>query len=108
SLPADALEQDNERFLALEISEANPVLIIDGDGTGNDAFYLQDALAPAPGLTGFAPTVEVPEYLRRHPIDKFQSVFLLNVSELHPDALRVLENYVAVGGGLCWYLGEQV
>lgn len=108
ALPADALEQDNERFLALDIADANPVLIVDGDSTRGDAVYLQDALAPAPGLTGFAPTVESVDYLRRHPIDKFQSVFLLNVAELHPDAQRALESYVAAGGGLCWYLGEQV
>ena len=107
-LPADALEQDNERFLALSIPESNPVLIVEGDSAASEAFYLHDALAPIPGITGFLPTVESPEYLRRHPLDRFQSIFLLNVADLPPDSVRALEEYVSAGGGLVWYLGEQV
>ncbi|MGQ0633125.1 MAG: BatA domain-containing protein [Planctomycetaceae bacterium] len=107
-LPADALDQDNSRFLALDLPDANPVLIIDGSPGGSEAFYLADALAPTPGLTGFAPSIETPEYLRRRSIERFQSVFLLNVAELPPDAVRTLEQFVAAGGGLAWYLGDQV
>ncbi|MCY2968102.1 MAG: BatA domain-containing protein [Planctomycetota bacterium] len=108
SLPADALDQDNQRYLAVNIPEANSILIIDGNPTASEAFYLADALAPAPGLTGFAPTIEPIEYLRRHPLDKFQSIFLLNVAELPPDSVRALDQFVSRGGGLCWYLGDQV
>ncbi|MSR56145.1 MAG: hypothetical protein EXS05_00490 [Planctomycetaceae bacterium] len=108
SLPADALEQDNHRFLALDLPDANAVLIIDGSPSSSEAFYLADALAPSPGITGFAPSIESLDYLRRRPIDKFQSIFLLNVAELPPDAIRTLEQYVAAGGGLVWYLGDQV
>lgn len=108
SLPADALEQDNHRYLSIDLPEANPVLIIDGSPSNTEAFFLADALAPAPGITGFAPSIESVEYLRRRPIDKFQSVFLLNVAELPPDVLRLLEKYVSAGGGLAWYLGDQV
>ncbi|RPI88336.1 MAG: VWA domain-containing protein, partial [Planctomycetaceae bacterium] len=108
SLPADALEQDNHRFLAVNLAEANSILIIDGNPTASEAFYLSDALAPAPGLTGFAPSIETVEYLRRHPVDRFQSIFLLNVAELPPDSVRALEQFVAGGGGLCWYVGDQV
>jgi hypothetical protein len=108
SLPADALEQDNHRFLSLDLPEGNPVLIISGNPSSDDAFFLTIALAPAPGITGFAPTIESVDFLRRHPIDRFQSVFLLNVAELPPDVIRTLEQYVASGGGLAWYLGDQV
>ena len=108
SLPADALEQDNHRYLALDIPEVNSILLIDGNPTASEAFYLADALAPAPGLTGFAPTIETLDYLRRHPLEKFQSIFLLNVAELPADSVKALEQFVARGGGLCWYLGDQV
>jgi hypothetical protein len=107
-LPADSLDQDNQRFLALSLPDANPVLVIDGNPAGSEAFYLADALAPAPGLTGFAPSIETAEYLRRRPIDRFQSVFLLNVAELPPESLRTLEQFVTAGGGLAWYVGDQV
>ncbi|HTI50374.1 MAG TPA: BatA domain-containing protein, partial [Planctomycetaceae bacterium] len=108
SLPADALEQDNHRFLSLDLPDGNPVLVISGNPSSDDAFFLTIALAPAPGITGFAPSIESVEYLRQHPIDRFQSVFLLNVAELRPDVIRTLEQYVAAGGGLAWYLGDQV
>lgn len=107
-LPADALEQDNHRYLSLDVPEANPVLIIDGSPSNSEAFYLADALAPTPGITGFAPSIETVEYLRRRPIDRFQSIFLLNVGELPADVVRTLEQYVSFGGGLGWYLGDQV
>ncbi|MFN7768859.1 MAG: BatA domain-containing protein [Planctomycetaceae bacterium] len=108
SLPADALEQDNHRFLSINLPEANSILIVDGNPSASEAFYLADALAPAPGITGFAPSIETVEYIRRHPLDKFQSIFLLNVAELPPDSVRSLEQFVQRGGGLCWYVGDQV
>ncbi|HVW01824.1 MAG TPA: BatA domain-containing protein, partial [Planctomycetaceae bacterium] len=47
ALPPDSLEADNSRFLALDISEANPVLIIASDlSEASDARFLEDALAP--------------------------------------------------------------
>jgi hypothetical protein len=108
SLPADALEQDNHRYLSVNLPDANAILIVDGSPSNSEAFYLADALAPEPGLTGFAPSIEAAEYLRRHPLDRFQSLFLLNVAELPPDSVRAVEQFVAGGGGLCWYLGDQV
>jgi hypothetical protein len=106
-LPPDALDADNLRSLALTIPDNHPVLLIEGDAAAGDAIALQDALAPVPGLTGFAPSVETSEFPRRSPLDRFQSVFLLNVSELPADVVRVLEQYVSAGGGLVWFLGEQ-
>jgi hypothetical protein len=108
SLAADSLLPDNERHLALTIPESNPILIIDGVFGSGGAAYLADALAPAPGITGFSPTIEPVDALRRRPIDRFQSIFLLNVAELPADSLKLLEGYVASGGGLVWFVGDQV
>lgn len=108
SLPADAQDGDNDRYLSLNLPDANAVLIVDGTPAASEAFYLADALSPAPGITGFAPSIESVDYLRRHPLDKFQSIFLLNVAELPADVVDALEKYVSAGGGLAWYLGDQV
>lgn len=108
SLPADALEQDNVRYLSIQVPETNPVLVVDGGSDDSEAFYLLDALGAVPEKTGFSPTLDRPDSLRRRPIDKFQSIFLLNVSELAPDAIHALEEYVRAGGGIAWYLGPQV
>jgi len=108
SIPADALEQDNVRFLSIQVPDTNPVLVIDGGADDSEAFYLIDALGAVPEKTGFSPTLDRVDSLRRRPLDKFQSIFLLNVAELPPDAIKALEEYVRGGGGLGWYLGPHV
>ena len=107
-LPADALDADNVRFLAVDIADVNPVLIISGDLSDGEAEYLEDALAPKTGITGFAPVVETVEFLRRQPLEGYQCIYMLNVPEVPADALRILEQYVSAGGGLAWFMGPQV
>ena len=107
-LPPDSLENDNARYLAVNVAAANPVLIITGNLQDGEALYAQDALAPAAGLTGFAPTIENVEFLRRQSLQKFVSIYLVNVPEIPADALKVLEEYVAQGGGLAWFMGPGV
>ena len=102
----DALSDDNSRYLALDVSQINKVLIIDGDPLSDEGLFLADALAPAPGTTGYEPEVEGLEFLRRNSLDPYQSVFLLNIPELPADSVQALEQYVAEGGGLAWFLGE--
>jgi hypothetical protein len=109
SLPADPLDEDNVRYLSIQVPDTNSVLVIDGsDSEESEAFYLLDALGADPRKTGFSPTLDRVDSLKRRPLDKFQSIFLLNVAELPPDAVRALEDYVRGGGGLAWFLGPQV
>ena len=51
SLDADCLPEDNIRSLAIDVSRSVPVLVIDGDPTGEDGSYIADAIA-APILVG--------------------------------------------------------
>ena len=106
--PADSLSEDNSRFLALEIATVNEILIIEGHPGSEEGQYVADALAAAPRITGHAPRIETVDYLRKRPLDGFQSIFLLNVADLPADALAPLEEYVAAGGGLAWFLGDLV
>lgn len=108
SLDADPLAADNERYIAFEIVEANPVLIIDGQPDGNEGRFIADALAADPRLTGFAPVVDRVDYLRTQPIDRFRCIYLVNVPELPIDALEPIRQYAANGGGLVWYVGDRV
>lgn len=107
-LPADSLEADNQRFLTVDITPANPVLIIAGNLGNDEGLFLRDALAPTAGLTGFAPVIENVEFLRRQPLTAFGSIYLLDVPEIPADGLRALEDFVAGGGGLVWFMGPQV
>lgn len=107
-LPPDALEADNVRYLTVDIAPTNPILIISGNLADGEALYLQDALAPTAGLTGFAPVIENVEFLRRQPLQTFGTIYMLDVPEVPADALRILKDYVSAGGGLVWFLGPQV
>ncbi len=108
SVEADPLLEDNTRHLAVDVSAAIPVLLIDGDPAGEQASYLADALAADPTSTGVAPTIENVDYLRRRPLDGFRCIYLLNVPELPADSVALLEKYVRDGGGLVWYLGDAI
>ena len=109
SLPVDALDEDNVRYLSILVPETNDILVIDGsDREESEAFYLIDALGAVPKMTGYSPTLDRVDSLKRRSLEKFQSIFLLNVAELPADAVRALEEYVRGGGGLAWFVGPQV
>lgn len=108
SLDADALPEDNSRSLAVDVPKTVPVLIVDGDPTGEDGSYIADAIAADPTATGYSATVENVEFIRRRPLDGFSCIYLLNVPELPADSIDVLERYVAGGGGLAWYVGDAI
>jgi hypothetical protein len=108
SIDTDSLVEDNARFLAVDVPKTVPVLIIDGDPSGDDGSYVAEALAADPKSTGFAPVIENVEYLRRRPLDDFRAIYLLNVPEIPADGLDALEKYVAAGGGLAWFVGPTL
>lgn len=107
-LENDALRQDNTRYLAVAIPEENPILIIDGVPGGEEAQYIADALAADPSVTGLAPLIDGPDYLRKSSLDRFHAIYMVNVPDLPADALTALQRYVAGGGGLVWFLGDIV
>lgn len=104
-IPGDSLAGDNERYLAVNLPHEHPVLIVNGNPGDDEAGLAADALAPVSGLTGYAPLIEDPEYLRRHPLDQFRAIHLVNVPELPGDSLRILTDYVQGGGGLSIHVG---
>ncbi|MGH7200126.1 MAG: BatA domain-containing protein, partial [Planctomycetaceae bacterium] len=63
-----------------------------------------------PELTGFAPLVAGPDYLRKNDLSGFQCIYLLNVAaeDLPADAIEPLARYAEQGGGLAWFVGDQV
>ena len=108
SLDADCLPEDNIRSLAIDVPRSVPVLVIDGDPSGEDGSYIADAIAADPKATGYATSVENVEYLRRRPLDGFACVYLLNVPELPADSIDAVERYVDAGGGLAWFVGDAI
>jgi hypothetical protein len=108
TLDADALAEDNTRYLAVDVTPNVPVLIVDGDPAGEAGSYVADSLAADPLSTGIAPLIDAPDALRRRNLDEFRCIYLLNVPELPADAVDALEKYVRAGGGLAWFVGDAV
>ncbi|MEX0704241.1 MAG: BatA domain-containing protein [Planctomycetales bacterium] len=106
-LDPDALQQDNARHVAVDVRPANQVLIVDGDPAGKLAqAYIQTAFDPQ--FTATQSTVVTVDYLRKQPLDPYQSILMVNVPSLPADALAPLEEYVRGGGGLVWFVGDAV
>ena len=108
SLESDALEPDNLRFLSIDVPPENNVLIVDGSPAGDEGRYIADALAANRSVTGYAPIILDVDGLRRANVDDYQSIYLVNVPELPPDALKLVDRFVRDGGGLVWSVGDAV
>lgn len=106
SVEADALEADNVRRLAIDVPQANPVLIIDGTPGAIQGLYVADALAADQSVTGYAVTIDGPEGLRKRALQEYALITMINVPDLAPDATEALRKYVREGGGLAFYVGE--
>ncbi|MEX0677498.1 MAG: BatA domain-containing protein [Pirellulales bacterium] len=106
-LQSDAVAADNNRALVVDVPKAVDVLVIDGDAKGEDAFFLATALTPGGKVTsGLRPLIESPGYLRDHPLDPFETIYLLNIARLDAAEISALEGFVKGGGGLGIFMGE--
>jgi hypothetical protein len=106
-LASDAVEADNAAHAVVDFPIGVPVLIIDGDASAQDGYFLSSALNPGMVRTGIAPQVELPRYLNHNPLEKFQTVYLANVDRIDAPGLEALEKYVRTGGGVAFFLGEH-
>jgi len=107
-LESDAVTTDNRRTLVVDVPPAVEVLVIDGDARGSDGFFLTSALSPGGKVaSGLSPVIESPRYLRDHPLDRFATIYLLNIDRLDSAEIAALEEFVRNGGGLGIFLGEK-
>ncbi|MBM4039826.1 MAG: VWA domain-containing protein [Planctomycetes bacterium] len=112
-IPADPLPRDNVRHMAARIRPGIPILLVDGEPTSEygqtETFYVERALAP-PGatLSGNDVTVVTENQFEEMPLDRYQVVVLANVYRVTDGRRKALEDWVAAGGGLIIFLGDQV
>lgn len=109
SLAEDHVAADNRRFSLFEVASTLKVLLVDGDPQLDDTVYLTNALSPGGAAkTGLTPIVESPRFLRTANLDEFATICLLNISHLEPAERDRLEGYVRAGGGVLFFVGDQV
>lgn len=112
SLGLDSLAEDNTRSAVVSIADARQVLLIDGATVpgerGGDAFYVASALAPGAGApTGLSIQIDSQRSLTRETLDRFDTIWMLDVASLDPPEVEALEAYVQGGGGVVFFTGPR-
>lgn len=117
----DEIADDNSLAKVLRVQERLGVLIVDGAFGGSvlERAGTMAALALAPGnARPKAPgedqsflidpvTISAVEFARMKSLDGYKAVLLADVPRLPSDALRLLENFVELGGGLLLAPGDR-
>lgn len=109
----DRLAADSTSYFAARVVPGIPTLLVDGDyGSrygSSETFYLKRALNP-PGrvLSGVAATTITDTELESVELRNFQVVMLCNLHQLTDKFVDDLKVWVANGGGLVIFPGDQV
>jgi hypothetical protein len=113
----DPLDIDNHRWLALWAKEAIEVLCVDGEPSGQpfggETDYLRVALAPEPRAGSSTPSPLRPESVHESEfleteLTRYDCVLLANLAQFSDSEARKLGDYLRRGGGVAWFLGDQV
>jgi uncharacterized membrane protein len=109
----DRLAADSTSYFAARVVPGIPALVVDGDPSSkygkSETFFLKRALNP-PGkvLSGVAATVVADTELESVELRNFQVVVLCNLYRVSDKVLDDLKKWVAEGGGLVIFPGDQV
>ncbi len=106
-LQPDALPDDNQRRLVLDVPDVIDVLIVTSENNRSEAQYVRVALAPGGTKSGIRTRIEPPSFLSAQPLENFRAILLLDVPPLDSAAARALEEYVTHGGGVAFFLGTH-
>lgn len=114
-LASDLLDVDNHRWLSLPVKEQLRVLCVDGKPSGEPfggaADYLAVALSPR-GADQNRGDVQVDVVNERELLERdlntYDCLFLANVAQFTRNEAQVLRSYLERGGGLVFFLGDQV
>lgn len=113
----DAFPTDNVRYHAVDVRMPVKVLCVNGTPTTvrylRETIYLEVALNPAEmgegkGDTIFSPRVVNPEDLASINLSDYAAIVFANVRSLRSDVIERVDAYVRRGGGLIWFLGDEV
>ena len=112
-IPRDALPIDNVRYVAAEVLSAVRILIVNGEPSADEyddeVALLTTALRPEGEVFSGHEVVVVDEPgLADANLAGFHAVVLANVYRLSEPTVESLEQFVRQGGGVIFFLGDQV
>jgi hypothetical protein len=109
----DRLAADSAAYFAARVVPGIPTLVVDGDPSStygrSETFYLKRALNP-PGrvLSGVAATIITDTEIDSVDLRPYQVAILCNLHQLTDKFIDELKGWVANGGGLVIFPGDQV
>ncbi len=112
-LPLDSLPLDDVRYHSLEVVSAVRLLVVDGEPSADDfndeVSLLATALRPQGDIFSGNEVVVINDTeLEETNLSTFHAVILANVYRLSEPGLKALEQFTADGGGVLFFLGDQV
>jgi hypothetical protein len=113
SIDADALPEDDVRYLRLEVGSSVRVLLVNGAPSPvrhrDELFYLHTALGtPGPGGQPMITKTVTVDELGQAGLSSFDVVALCNVASVPDERLEELRRFVEKGGGLLVSVGDNV
>jgi len=107
ALGSDALDVDNHRWLSVLVRSRLRILCV--SGRPGSTYYVARALDP---LRSAQSTIQVDEVAESELVERslsdYDCIFLCNVAQLTDQEARLLHSYLQQGGGLVFFLGDQV
>jgi hypothetical protein len=108
-IDSDSLAADDERVVVIDTPQSVPVLIIDDSPGRRESLYLSLALAPGgDAVTGVSPDVRTSSEAMTLDLQTYRSIFLINLPRISREWASKLRSFVASGGGLAIFVGDQV
>jgi len=112
-IPTEVLSGDDVRRLVVHVRKSMRFLLVDGEPDPehyrSESDFLAAALMP-PGraVSGIECEVIADSAFTGRELDQYDGVFLMNVYRLPTERVKLLEEFVRGGGGLVFFLGDQV
>ncbi|MGB0717458.1 MAG: VWA domain-containing protein, partial [Phycisphaerae bacterium] len=113
ALPDDRLALDDVRYLVADVASAIRVLVVNGE-PGNDILtdettLLATALRPEGEIFSGHEVIVVDEaQLEEETLSRFHVIVLANVYRVSDAAVEAIERFARNGGGVAFFLGDQV
>jgi len=112
-LPTEVLPGDDTRRLVVHVRKSMRFVLVDGESDpeayrGESDFLAAALMPPGNVVSGIEVEIVPEQAFHERLLDTADGVFLLNVYRLPAERLKALEDYVRGGGGLVFFVGDQV